>query len=76
MFLHTLKTLIKKSPNDCPFILLRDFNIDILNGSNHKNNKQQLIYFMNKLKQKSQFKNIPNKNQISIRPYIVKCAKE
>jgi len=61
MLLHTLETLVQKSPNDCPFIVLRDFNINILDDSNHKNNKQQLIYFMNKLKQKSQFKNIPTK---------------
>jgi hypothetical protein len=27
MFLHTLETLVQKSPNDCPFIVLRDFNI-------------------------------------------------
>jgi hypothetical protein len=40
MFLNTLEMLIQKSPNDCPFIILRDFNIDILNDTNHKNNKQ------------------------------------
>jgi len=43
MFLNTLKTLIQKSPNDC-FFVLEDFNINILNDNNHKNNKQQLIY--------------------------------
>jgi hypothetical protein len=29
MFLNTLEMLIQKSPNDCPFIVLKDFNIDI-----------------------------------------------
>jgi hypothetical protein len=43
MFLNTLKTLIQKSPNDYLFVL-EDFNIDILDDNNHKNNKQQLIY--------------------------------
>jgi hypothetical protein len=33
------------------------FNNDILNDINHKNNKQQLIDFMNIFKLKSQFKN-------------------
>ncbi len=37
------------------------FNIDNLDDSNHKKNKQQLIDFMNKLKLKSQFKNITTK---------------
>jgi hypothetical protein len=49
MFLNTLEVLIQKSPNDCPLIVLGDFNIDILNVNNHKKNKQQLIDFMNKL---------------------------
>jgi endonuclease/exonuclease/phosphatase family metal-dependent hydrolase len=49
MFLNTLETLIQKSPNDCPFIVLGDFNINILDDNNHKNNKQQLIDLMNKL---------------------------
>jgi hypothetical protein len=61
MFLNTLKTLTQKSPNDCPFIVSRDFNIDILDDSSHKDNKQQIIIFMNKLKLKSQFKNIATK---------------
>jgi hypothetical protein len=55
MFLNTLEVLIQKSPNDCPFIVLKDFNIDILDDSNHKNNKQQLIDFVNKFELKSQF---------------------
>jgi hypothetical protein len=49
MFLNTLEALNQKSPNDCPLIVLRDFNINILDDSNHKNNKQQLIDLMNKL---------------------------
>ncbi len=53
--------LIQKSPNDCPLIVLGDFNIDILDESIHKNNKQQLIEFMNKLKLKIQFKIITTK---------------
>ncbi len=61
MFFNTLETLIQKFPNDCPFIVLGDFNINILDDSNHKNNKQQLIDLMNKLKLKSQFKNIITK---------------
>jgi hypothetical protein len=61
MFLNTLETLIQKSPNDCPFIVSRDFNIDILDDSNDKDNKQQIIIFMNKSKLKSQFKNITTK---------------
>jgi hypothetical protein len=40
---NTLKTLIQKSLNDCLFVL-KDFNIDILDDNNNKNNKQQLIY--------------------------------
>jgi hypothetical protein len=47
MFLNTLEMSIQKSPNDCPFIVLKDFNIDILDDSNHKNNKQKLMEFMN-----------------------------
>ncbi len=61
MFFNTLETLIQKIPNDCPLIVLRDFNIDILDDSNHENNKQQLIDFMNKFEFKSQFKNITTK---------------
>jgi endonuclease/exonuclease/phosphatase family metal-dependent hydrolase len=61
MFLNTLETLIQKSPNDYPFIVLGDFNIDILDDSNHENNKQQLIDFTNKFELKSQFKNITTK---------------
>ncbi len=61
MFLNTLEVLIQKSPNDCPFIVLKDFNIDILDDSNHKNNKQQLIDFVNKFELKSQFENITTK---------------
>ncbi len=38
-----IRLLIQKSPNDCPLIVSGDFNINILDDSNHKNNKQQLI---------------------------------
>jgi hypothetical protein len=41
MFLNTLETLIQKSLNDYPLIVLGDFNLDILDDSNHENNKQQ-----------------------------------
>jgi len=61
MFFNTLEALIQKSPIDCPLILLGDFNIDILDDSNHKNNKQHLIDLMNKLELKSKFKNIEQK---------------
>ncbi len=61
MFFNTLDTLIQKSPNDCPFIVLGDFNFDILDDNNHENNKQQSIDFMNKLELKSQFRNITTK---------------
>jgi hypothetical protein len=61
MFLNTLEMLIQKSPNDCPLIILGNFNIDILNDNNHENNTQQSIDFMNKLELKSQFKNITTK---------------
>jgi hypothetical protein len=61
MFLNTLETLIQKSPNDYPFIVSRDFNIDILDDSNHKDNKQKIIIFMNNLKLKSRFRNITTK---------------
>jgi len=61
MFFNTLEALIQKSPIDCPLILLGDFNIDILDDSNHKNNKQQLIDLMNNLELKSKFKNIITK---------------
>jgi hypothetical protein len=37
------------------------FNIDILDDSNHKDNKKQTIIFMNNLKLKSQFRNITTK---------------
>jgi hypothetical protein len=57
MFFYTLEALVLKSPNGCPLIIWRDFNNDILNDSNHKNNKQQLIDFLNRFKLKSQFKN-------------------
>jgi hypothetical protein len=70
MFFNTLEALIQKSPNDCPFIVLGDFNIEILDDNNHENNKQQLIDFMNKFELKSQFKNITTKAR-SIRPYMV-----
>jgi meiotically up-regulated gene 157 (Mug157) protein len=66
MFLNTLETWIQKSPNDCPFIVLGDFNINILDDSNHKNNKQQLIDLMNKLELKSQFKNIITKVELQL----------
>ncbi len=61
MFFNTLEALIQKSPIDCPLIVLGDFNIDILDDSNHKNNKQQLIDLMNNLELKSKFKNIITK---------------
>ncbi len=61
MFLNTLQMLIQKSPNDCPLIILGNFNIDILDDNNHENNTQQSIDFMNKLELKSQFKNITTK---------------
>jgi hypothetical protein len=62
IFFNTLEALIQKSPNDCPFILLGDFNIDILDDSICKNNKQQWIEFMKKFELKSQFKNITKKS--------------
>jgi hypothetical protein len=46
------------------FIVLRDFNIDNLDDSNCKINKQQLIDFMNKLELKFQFKNIKTKEKV------------
>jgi hypothetical protein len=59
IFLSTLKALVQKFANDCPLITLRNFNINILNDTNNKNNKSQLIDFMNRFKLKSQFeKNI------------------
>jgi hypothetical protein len=61
MFFNTFKALIQKSPNDRLLIVLGDFNIDILDDSSHKNNKQQLINLMNKLGLKSKFKNIITK---------------
>jgi hypothetical protein len=61
MFFNTLEMFIQKSPNDGPFIVLKDFNIDILDDSNHENNKQQLIDFLNKFGLKSQFKNVTTK---------------
>ncbi len=61
MFLNTSKTLIQKSPNDYPFIVSRDFNINILDDSNHKDNKQEITILMNNLKLKSQFINITTK---------------
>jgi len=62
IFLNTLEAFIQKSPNDCPFIFLGDFNIDILDNSNRKNNKQQWIEFMKMFELKSQFKNITTKS--------------
>ncbi len=53
--------MIQKSPNDYPLIALGDFNIDILDDSNHENNKQQLMDFVNKFELESQFKNITTK---------------
>jgi hypothetical protein len=61
IFFSIVEALIQNSLNDCPFIFLRDFNIDISNDSNHKKNKQKLIKFMNKFELKSQFKNITTK---------------
>ncbi len=55
-FFKTLKTLVKKSSNDCSLIILKYFIINILNDNNHKNNRQQLIDFVNGFKLKSQFK--------------------
>jgi hypothetical protein len=40
-FFNKLKVKVQKSPNDCPLIILRNFNIDILDDINHKNNKQK-----------------------------------
>jgi len=62
MFFNTLEALIQKSPIDCPLIVLGDFNINILDDSSHKNNKQQLIDLMNKLELKSKFKKYRNKS--------------
>ncbi len=62
MFLNIFEAFIQKSPNDCPLIVLGHFNID----NNHKNSIQQLIDFMNKLKLKSQFKNITTKARLQI----------
>jgi hypothetical protein len=61
MFLDTLETLIQKSLNSCPLIVLGHFNLDILGDNNHENNKQQLIYFVNNFELKSQFKKYHNK---------------
>jgi hypothetical protein len=55
-FFNTLKTKVQKFPNDCRLIILGNFNIDILDDINHKNNKKQLMEFMN-CKSKYQFKN-------------------
>jgi len=63
MFFNTLEALIQKSPNDYPFNVLGDFNIDILDDNNHENNKQQSLDFMNKLELKSQFKKITTKTR-------------
>jgi len=35
MFFSKLEVLIQKSPNDFPFIVLGDFNIDILDDNSH-----------------------------------------
>jgi hypothetical protein len=48
--LQHITLLIQKSPNDCPHNVFRNFNIDILDDSNHKKNKQKLIKIINKLK--------------------------
>jgi hypothetical protein len=34
MFVNTLETLIQKSSNDYPLIVLENFNIDILDDNN------------------------------------------
>jgi hypothetical protein len=71
-FFNTLKTLVQKSWNDYSFIILKYFIINILNDNNHKNNRQQLIDFVNGFKLKSQFKNKHNKSWISIGAHMDK----
>ncbi len=59
MSINTIETLIQKSSNDCPLIVLENFNINILDDNNHLKNK--LIHYINRFKLKSQFKNITTK---------------
>ncbi len=35
MFLNTLETFIQKSSNDCPLLVLENFDISILDDNNH-----------------------------------------
>jgi hypothetical protein len=68
--------LVLKSPNGCPLSTRGDFNNNILNDINHKNNKQQLIDIMNKFKLKSQFKNNTTNIEFTIGPQIDKYTRK
>ncbi len=61
MFINTLETLIQKSSNDCPLIVLENFNINILDDNNHYFLDFKLIHLINRFKLKSQFQNITTK---------------
>ncbi len=53
-----------------PRITLRNFNINILNDIKHKNNKSQLINFMNRFKLKSQLKKNTTKVESQIKSHM------
>jgi len=61
MSINTIETLIQKSSNDCPLIVLENFNINILDDNNHLK-KLKLIHYINRFKLKSQFKKYHNKS--------------
>jgi hypothetical protein len=50
--LNNFQTIIQQSFEYCPIIIMGDFNVGILKDNNQPKNKQQILYFMDKLQLK------------------------
>ncbi len=67
-FLNNLQTIIEESLEHCLIIIMGDFNVDILKDNNQAKNKQELLYFMDKLQLKSQFNESSTKAGFQLDP--------
>ncbi len=67
-FLNKLQTVIQQSFEHCPIIIMGDFYVDILKDNNQARNKQELLYFMDKLQLKSQFNESSTKAGFQLDP--------
>lgn len=46
-FLEILQQLIYKAPNECPIIILGDFNVDVSQNTTQKYDANEILHFMN-----------------------------